>query len=377
MSGNQQHQTIYAGANRDHFYTPFHLRVDPMERLLLINWRKGQYYKGAEPQWFDDEQHGRGLLVILYRIDDKVDVYHQPTLTLDPAAYQIQSGLGQMVACHFERSHFQIRPQGVDADIAFTDHAGRPIVLRIREDHATRAGSFSLLAPMGHTIKEPDALPLFFLYDFSFVKVGGSEVTVTVDGAPRELVKLPVPMGGSRVYLTRYCGDPFIAFWNPQTSGPLTGSPVTGHEQPTVDGVRYALVRNAGHYEIAAMARGLETAGSRPARELQVTFDPPFPALTALRDGVSVAGAFRAKMAPIPDAGDVGGEWQVARHGHQVQVRLRPSAGWQPGEPALTPRLIFTIVRPFKQWPKSYEWTAAIDLSRADAPTITSTWQRL
>lgn len=310
MAGDQQHETIYEGRGSDYFYTPFHLRVAPMERLLLINLQDGQFYKGAEPQWFDDDQHGHGLLVILYRVDGKVDVYHDPALTLDPVAYQIEAGLGEMVACHFERRHFEIRPEGIDIDIAFTDLAGRSIVLRIRERSGKRAGQFALLAPLGETIEDPDAMPLFFLDDFSFVKIAGTDVTVSVGGATRKMVKLPVPLGGSRVYLTRYCGDPFIAFWNPESDAPLPRADVAGAGILAVNGVSYDLVENAGYYEIAEMTRGQTGRGDRPAREVCITFTPPFPNITALRNDASVAGSFRIKMARVPEAGEVRGEWR-------------------------------------------------------------------
>ena len=38
MAADRQHRTIYEGRGSDHFYTPFHLRVEPMERLEKV-WR--------------------------------------------------------------------------------------------------------------------------------------------------------------------------------------------------------------------------------------------------------------------------------------------------------------------------------------------------
>lgn len=377
MAAEQQQETIYEGRGSNRFYSPFHLRVEPMERLLLINWQEGQFYKGAEPQWLDDEQHGQGLLVILYRVDGKVDVYHQPGLRLNPAAYQIEAGLGQLVPTDFERARFQITAEGLDVDIAFADLDGRPIALRIHEQGGERAGRFALLAPLGETIEAPEAMPLFFLYDFSFVKVGGTEVRLSVAGEEHQMMKLPVPLGGHRVYLTRYCGDPFISFWNEGTEGPLPGMALQNFGPVTLNGVRYALVQHEGYNEIAAMARGLPAPDGEPGRQVRISFHPAFPDVTALRDGARVSGRFRIGMAPDGEAGEVGGEWHVTRYGDLVRLDLRPSEGWQPGERALMPRLIFTLVRPFKQWPKSYEWTAIVDLSKPGEPHIKSGWRRL
>lgn len=366
----------YEPRGRGQFYTPFHMRVDPMERLLLINWKDGRHYKGAEPQWFDDEVHGRGLLVIMYRVDNKVDVYHEPQLQLDAEGYEIQSGLGEMVACEFARSRFEIGAHGVDADIAFVDKAGRPMVLRVRETRGKRAGDFALLAPMGTSIDEPRAMPLLFLYRFSFVKVRGTDMSVTIDGEVQKLLRMPVPMGGSRVYMTRYCDDPFIAFWNPEMNGALPGVAAKDAGNVVVDGVCYALAVQDESLAIAEMVRGQQGSDRRPGREIRVTFDPPFPDIRALDKGASLQGDFRVQMAPSPEAGVVTGQWEAMREGQEVRLRLRPSGGWKSGERSLTPRIIFMVARPFTQWPKSYEWRATVYLS-GPQPVMKSGWERV
>ncbi len=61
-------------------YNPFQISIDPMERLLLVNFEKNPdtIYVGIESQAFDDDVNGKGHLVIGWRVDGKVDVYHEP-----------------------------------------------------------------------------------------------------------------------------------------------------------------------------------------------------------------------------------------------------------------------------------------------------------
>ncbi len=61
---------------------PFRIDIDPMERLLLVNFEKDRTPPnvGFEPQVFDDSINGKGHLVIEWRQDGRVDVYHQPGL---------------------------------------------------------------------------------------------------------------------------------------------------------------------------------------------------------------------------------------------------------------------------------------------------------
>lgn len=50
-----------------------------MAGLLLINFEQNPdtIYAGFEPQAFDDKVHGRGLLVIGWRANGRVDVFYQ------------------------------------------------------------------------------------------------------------------------------------------------------------------------------------------------------------------------------------------------------------------------------------------------------------
>lgn len=82
-------------------YNPFSIDIDPMERLLLVNIENDPdtLYIGFDPQVFDDEINGTGHLVIGWRADGRVDVYHQPALRLNPAKYAIaRGGLANMIA---------------------------------------------------------------------------------------------------------------------------------------------------------------------------------------------------------------------------------------------------------------------------------------
>ena len=59
--------TIYDKPSFGRFHSPFNLTAQPMERLLLIDFKGDPLVKCIELQEFDDPLHGKGLLVILYR----------------------------------------------------------------------------------------------------------------------------------------------------------------------------------------------------------------------------------------------------------------------------------------------------------------------
>ena len=57
---------------------PIRLGIDPMERLLVASFKGDPEFEGFEPQVFDDLINGKGMRVLRYRKDGKIDVYWQP-----------------------------------------------------------------------------------------------------------------------------------------------------------------------------------------------------------------------------------------------------------------------------------------------------------
>ncbi len=120
---------------------PFDIAIEPMERLLLVNIENDpdSLYVGFEQQEFDEEKTGTGMLVIAWRADGKVDVYHQPTLTLDPAGYDIAGkGLEIMVPRDMEDAYFEVNELGAQAAVTFEDFDGRLIELKLSEKNTRK-----------------------------------------------------------------------------------------------------------------------------------------------------------------------------------------------------------------------------------------------
>ena len=119
-------------ARRPSPLVPFSLRIDVLDRMVNLEIADDPIYQGLEIQGFDDPHHGRGTIVFLARrADDKTDVYYQSGLRLDPKAYAIGGGLGAWVESEFEVARLAVTPEGVDAEVRFTDVEGRMIEVRV------------------------------------------------------------------------------------------------------------------------------------------------------------------------------------------------------------------------------------------------------
>jgi hypothetical protein len=361
--------------------SPFHLHTDPMAGLLLVNFEQDpdRVYLGLEPQTFDDEVHGQGMLVLGWRVDGRVDVFHDPGLRLDPETYGIAGkGLYRMAERSFAAARFDLGPEGAQVDIAFQDLEGREVRIFIRETDTRPRRPFGLLAPMGTAASDPPALPLVYVNDFYFVRRAGTEVRIEIDGRSHRGDPIPLLLDGTRVHFLRYSPDPFIVTWNPNPEGRADVLEVESETSPGVfrarsRGVHYELEANGDFREIRRMSR------REGDHEVVVEFTPAFPNLLALRDGIVVSGAFR--ISAHPTVGTVTGRWHVVRRDREIHLRAVPEGGWTPGEAPRMARLLFRMVSMFRTWPTTYMWTGTLRLPPPDQEvegplSFQSAWER-
>jgi len=154
---------LYDKQSNGTFISPFKLEYSPMERLILINIEKDpdDIYIGFEPQYLDESEHGKGLLIIGWRTDGKVDVYHQPSLTLKPDTYDIVGkGLESLVERPLTDARFEFTSNGADLYVEFEDLKGRLIRIKVREGNTKKRHPFSMLAPFPSSSEKSPSLPL-------------------------------------------------------------------------------------------------------------------------------------------------------------------------------------------------------------------------
>lgn len=370
---NRNPEDIYRNdATSERLIVPFHMEIQPMEQLLLVNLGKDpdREYMGFEPQVFDDDVQGAGMLVIAYRNDGYVDVYHERHLNLEKMDYSIVGeGLGELLPTDFDRARFEISAHGVDVHIEFQDKFDRRVGLLIKEEGQRNTKPFSLLAPLGTNTTTPPALPLFLLFDFYFVRRAGTEVEITIDERAHKPDRLGFPIDGRRVYFMRYSADPLIAQWNPTHEGSLPWWTPNADMQVEGQGATFDVIENEGRLEIAAMKT---VAGSH---EVVIEFSPPIPDLASLRDGATTDGEFR--ISTDPSMGIISGDYQVQRQADTVKVTIHPSGGWQPQPDRFSLKLVYALGRFFRNWPKTYEWQATLTFGEDAEVAVDARWRRI
>jgi len=349
----------------------FQIDIDPMSRLLLINFEKDPdtIYVGFEPQVFDDEQNGKGHLVIGWRKDGRVDIYHQPSLNPDPKKYDIVGkGLASIKETHFEMAHFILTDRGIEASYSFNDLSGRKVMIHIEEKNKKLRKSFDLLAPMGQAAENPSALPLILLFDFYFVRKKQTEFIIQINGKNHQADKMPLWLDGSRIFFTRYSTKPLIATFNPAQQGEIF--PISSNSEELI------VSENQHEDHLSKNSKGTvlnKISRINPVAPLEIDFDPPFPNLTEKKEG-AISGKF--KIISEPSIGIIEGTYQVVYKGKLIQVRINPSSGWNPKPDRLFLKVMYWIAKPFKNWPKTYQWDASISM-HGSSYYIDSQWKRI
>lgn len=352
---------------------PFSIRIDPMQRLLLINFENDpdSLYIGFEPQVFADSVNGTGHLVIGWRKDGRVDVYCQPALHPDPAKYDIAGkGLANMITTELDPAFYEVEAPGVRAHYMFKDMHGREIELFIEERHHARRRPFGLLAPMGSSAENPSSLPLILLQDFYFVRQAHTDFRVRIGQKLHKPDKLPMLMDWRKQYFTRYSPSPLIATLNPNFDGMLPQIPLEDQSPEATDGeLRLQL---AWKNEVPAIAKVFKDNAIHP---IELTFQPPFPALDKVKPLSRTKGSFQ--ITAHPSTGRIKGGYTIRHDGDGILLTMRPSKGWKPKADKPSLRFLYSVARVFKTWPKTYLWQAKLSRDADGNWQMSSDWTRV
>lgn len=360
---------IYSKHSSGYIFSPLSFSIDKMEHLILVNFEKDpdEFYNTFELQQACDINDQKGLLVIAYRKDDSVDVYHQ-------SAFPFGSQAGILNDVNFfvrpmENAKFEVNADRLEVFFAFEDKIGRQIKVKVNESRRMKKNPFFLLAPVGAVSREPTCLPVYSLYEMSFTKQKFTEIEIEIDKVKHKPDTFLLPIDCSKNYFTRYSADTFNVDWNKNFHGSLAPL-IPGKDNRIEDnGTTYELVNNNGHYEIKCMRT------KNKKHQININFSPPIPDIACLRNGADIDGNFTIKT--DKSAGTIRGEYFLKRPGDEIKMQIQPKGGWQPNERRWILKFLFFFVKVFREWPKSYVWNAGIKFDMTNKPIMQSSWKRI
>lgn len=339
---------------------PIRLGIDPMERLLVASFKGDPEFEGFEPQVFDDPINGKGMRVLRYRKDGKVDVYWQPGVRVDRSTFTVGAGIGDFAETTIEPAQFEITERSLDLHVAFTDAQGRKVELRVREDTHGKSG-FPMLAPVGADVEKPPKLMLVFMPSIDLVRRSGSLVEGRIGDRILLPASLPILLNWHRVWFVRYVQRPIIGTLNPPMSRPMVVElPAPGSIE--VEGMTVIVNENES---VARISAGQES------RKVEVDFLPGFPNLPDLPKRGSANGRWSIWIMGVLVTG---GPYSASREGDRVAVELDVTEQWKPSGLPLSMELFTCMVRTFRTWPATYRWRGVVELGVE--PVMSGVWER-
>ena len=344
--------------------SPFALELSSLRGLLVIDLADDPIYRTLEPQLIDGAD-GAGLTLLAYRHDGRVELYAEPHLQVDPSGYDgLEQGLAGIERAAFDPARFEITDDGLKVDIAFTAPNGRRIELHLHEHLRARRDHFPLLAPVGGSFDAPAFFPFLWLPTMSFVPVRRSEVALRLDGQPRAISRLPLPIGGRRCLMARYDLDAMVCQLNPSWSadptqrlaGAAGTSPPDGRDVVDVDG------------EPSLAGLGVR----RGVHSCAVRLEPPLP------DPLRVAPpAHRQGRVQLEADGAIQlqGRYELERTTDRVTLVIDRIGPWRTRQRRPLLGVLFRLPI-FRRWPTTYRWEATLDLTASPGSPWTSRWSR-
>lgn len=331
------------------FVFPFTLSEEPMERLLVASFKDDPEYEGIEPQLFDNSTSGKGLKILMYRKDGKVDVYYEPGVRFDEKTFTIGDGLGYTAETVMSPSRFAISENGVDIDIAFKDKSGSNVRILIKEN-TRNIHPFPFLAPVGNNVKDPGKLFAVYMKEFDFVRREGTTIHVTIGDRELKPANFPISRDRQKVYLMRYASSLVIGEINASVTKPL----VIEDALPGI--VRTGDLNMIINEENEVQSCWVDSKSDR----IELKFSKGFPNLLTLPLDRKVIGSWQYAV-----SGEVlfGGKYSLLKDDNKVFIELDVTKKWKPRNIPLSFRAFTGIVRMFRVWPVSYKWNATVDLS--------------
>ena len=331
-------------------YLPIIVKYSPIRKLALIPFEKchDTIYRGFEIQFIDGEPYGTGYRVLAYRNDEYVDVYDDVALNFNENENfnVVENGLHKHIQTPINNVQFCKENNNQLISFQFVDIHDRKISVHIEEKSKKKSKGMNLLAPIGIGSKAPEYLPVFFMYDFDFIRKSKSIVACTIDGKEITIDNFPMPMNGQARLYARYSNEcELLEFAN--TSMMELQEIELNNENTYWDGNIEYFFDYKADLEKVRVHLGEDNVHIFFSGGLSL--DKP------------CAGQFTIN--PREQMGYVQGEYSVQCENNTLIFKMTPIDGWISKPNSFITRLILGKNSVFCAWSKKYSYEAIIDLA--------------
>ena len=342
-------------------YMPFSFRRVPITQVALINFKKNPdvQYHAFEVHLIevDDQQQ---FQVLAWRSDGYKDIYHQPGIIFNEQELELivgGQGLGKIIPTEFDMIYFYEEAHHVRLGFSFDDCDGRAITFQLDEDVTTNPHELSWIPSIGSQMKQPKSLPLFFLYQFDFVRKKKSNVSLIIDGNTHQIDPCTFPKMLKSRWNIQYSMNTMATIFN-ETRHIAIQEVAIDEEGIAREGDKeYRYVDVEGHHHLQSIRLDSPTA------PITITFDPPFPDKSELLEHKPHFGEFYIE--PAGNLGTLKGRYNVTRQKKKAPISLTFHESWRPKKDSLYSKLIKGMSNnEVTEWFQSHQCMEIVDLEK-------------
>lgn len=329
---------------------PVMVKYSPIRKLAIIPFEKcpDTFYKGFEIQYIDGEPYGTGYRLLAYRNDDYVDVYDDMTLNYieDEKFNVVINGLNKHVQTPLSRVRFCKVGNNQIISFELVDIQNRKITVHIEEQTKKKSKSMNLLAPIGAGSKNPEFLPVFFLYEFDLMRKKKSIVRCNIDGKDIKIDSFPMPINGQSRLYARYSNECEMIEFAEASMTELKEIELDENNTYCDGNIKYSFD------EEFALKNIIVHIGEH---DVNIFFEA----------GVNLYNSCISKFTIIPreQMGYIQGEYNLEYGDNTAKFCMIPKDGWISRPNSFITRFIMGKKSIFCSWSKKYMYEAKIDLS--------------
>ncbi|RPH32750.1 MAG: hypothetical protein EHM93_07945 [Bacteroidales bacterium] len=342
---------IYASASKGVIISPFSMDIENPEKLMLFDFKGHIKYKFLECQFYNDSVFGKGIVCMLMRHDDRLEIYHTKGLNMKQQLYYFDSVQHTIPTqlfnptCSFENQNGNLK-----FNLSFTDKYGNNIVANLSGNYPE---SLDFIAPIGLiNLHHSDYtfFPLWYMRKMNFLNTHEGNASIAINDTILTIKKIPGLINWQRLYFARWSFDPIFIIWNTNKSVPTEGIKKESNEN---DSITYIINQNHGYVEIKSILfKGVKHNST-------IQFSPALPEFFCLKDSILLNGRFTIDV--DEKKGVIGGKYSITKKGKSVEILVQPTKGWQPV--------------PGRTWVKNHILTINLTETKSNKVIIASKWR--
>jgi len=339
-------------------YLPIKVKSSPIRKLAIIPFEKNpdSIYHAFELQYFNGVPYGTGYRVLAARNDGFVDVYDDKALNfMENEQFQVtENGLHKHVQTYIRNVNFCKVDNKQIISFEFFDIEKRLVSIKIEENTLKKSNSMNLLAPIGVGSKHPNYLPVFFLYEFDFIRRKNTNIICNIDGKKIKIDTFSFPMDGQSRLYARYSNESEILEFANTDDEKLQEIELDQNNSYHDGNIEYIFARENVLQEIVVYFEN---------SHVRIDFGK------GLDMSQECKGIFTIK--PREKMGCLQGEYKVVP-GLQTEIIIVPASGWIPKPTTFLTQKLFNSKSVFCRWSRKYSYRSIIDWKKKE---IKSNWK--